>query len=139
MGLYLLDVGVIIIYSFHEIIFDNDYLLVTLNGLLWVPQIMKSFRERSRLGPESYFICVLSVSHIFFPLYVRGCPQNLFQREHNYLTSSILVIIMTVQAYIVREQQKRNPRFFIPKKWRRNLNQYNYFHEFPRQQEGQVD
>jgi hypothetical protein len=38
---------------------------------------------------------------------------------------------MAIQAAIVREQQRRNPRFFVPKKWRRSLNSYNYFHEFP--------
>lgn len=88
--------GVIIIYSFHEVILENDVLLVLVNGLLWVPQIIKTFRERTRIGPDTYFIVVLSCSHIFYPLYIRGCPQNLFDREPNYTTSAILVAVVAI-------------------------------------------
>jgi hypothetical protein len=91
-----IDVGVIILYTFHEFILFNDVLLVLMNGTLWIPQIIKSFKERSRFGPDPYFIVVLSISHIFYPLYVRGCPANLFDRAPSYITSIILILVMAL-------------------------------------------
>jgi PQ loop repeat len=124
-------VGVLIIYTFHKDILENDYLLVAFNGLLWIPQIIKNYRDRSRIGPDLYFIVVLSISHVFFPVYLKGCPSNLFgDKEPNYLVTAVIIAVVSLQAYVVKEQQKRNPRFFVPKRWRRRLNTYNYFHEF---------
>jgi len=133
------DLGVLVVYTFHDYILYNDTLLILMNGGLWLPQIAKSFQERSRQGPSPYFVTVLSGVHVFFPLYLRGCPKNLFDAPTSYLAVSILTTLVALQAILVLQQQKRNPRFFVPKRWRRNFNAYNYFHEFPREPTSTTD
>jgi len=98
-----LDFGVLVIYTFHEIILSSNVLLILLNSGLWLPQIVKSFKERSRLGPSPYFIWVLSASHIFFPLYLKGCPSNLFGKDRSYLTAIILTGLIGLQALLATQ------------------------------------
>ena len=117
----------------YQFSFLRDLLTLTLASLVWVPQIFKNYRNRQKNCPNMYFVVVVSASHLFFPLYLRGCPDSLFDRPYSISFCVIISSVMALQALILRGQQKLNPRFFIPKKYRRRLNEYNYYHEFPEQ------
>lgn len=61
-----------------------DAVLLILNGSLWIPQIIRTYVNKSRLGPDMPYVLIQTVNHIFLPLYQRACPQNLFDREPTY-------------------------------------------------------
>jgi hypothetical protein len=115
---------------FSTLIIFNDALLLIFNGSLWVPQIVRSYLRRSRFGPEPYFVYFLTLSHTFLPIYLRGCPSNVFERQPNYIFTLIFIAYLALQIFVVLQQRKRNPRFFVPLAWRKNPNAFNYFHKF---------
>lgn len=107
-------------------------MLIVFNGSIWVPQIIRSYWRRSRFGPDTNFVYLLTLSHIFLPAYIHGCPSNMFDREPDYLFVLGYLLYQFVQINILLSQKVRNPRFFVPKKWRLNRNAYNYFQRMPK-------
>ena len=99
--------------------------------MIWIPQIRKNYVNRQKNCPNMYYVWIVSISHLFFPMYVRGCPDTLFDRKQSIPYCLFLVFVMGIQLLILRGQQNVHPRFFIPKRYRRKLNEYNYYHEFP--------
>eukprot|EP00347_Sterkiella_histriomuscorum_P023553 403334199 len=122
----------IIIFLSKDIIMNIPYLLVIFNGSLWVPQIYRQYKMKSKFGPEGYLIYGMSAVHSILPIYLNGCPYNLFEADPNYYLVLAYVGYMGLQIYILKQQQIRNPRFFVPKEWRRDPGAYNYYAKFPR-------
>ncbi|CDW77339.1 ring-finger-containing ubiquitin ligase [Stylonychia lemnae] len=125
-----LDFFIIVFYMAKYYILMTNYAIILLNSTLWVPQIIRSYRLRSKFGPESYFVNTLTLSHNFLIFYMRGCPYNIFDKQTNYVFLLIVASFLALQVYIVKYQQLRHPRFFVPIEWRRNPNAYNYYFKF---------
>lgn len=58
--------------------------------------------ERSKLGPDTYFLVILSISHTFYPMYLKGCPSNLFEKESNVVVAVVYAAVVILQIMIVK-------------------------------------
>lgn len=58
--------------------------------------------ERSKLGPDTYFLVILSISHTFYPMYLKGCPSNLFEKESNVFVAAVYAAVVILQIMIVK-------------------------------------
>lgn len=67
-----------------------------------MPQIYKSYTERSKLGPDTYFLVIVSLSHTFYPMYLKGCPSNLFEKESNLVVAFFYAAIVIIQIIIIK-------------------------------------
>eukprot|EP00483_Globobulimina_turgida_P001636 UN01638 len=71
----------------------------------------------------------ITLSKLFFPLYIYGCPFNLLSNKTNYLFCFILIIWSIIQVLILYSMgYKLNSRWFIPE----NMKPIHYkYHKTP--------
>lgn len=96
------------------------------NGLVWVPQILKNSMNKARNVPDNKFIISMTLTQSFLPLYLRGCPNNQFLAEPNQTWSFFFLLLITSQVLILIFQKKLGARFFLPEKYR-YWNEFNYY------------
>jgi len=88
----------------------------------WIPQIAWSAWIGTRPALTRHFILGISFSRLMLPLYVWGCPVNIFSGElYPRLSTApsvgyccILVSFQVVQVTVLLLQEKLGPRWFIP-------------------------
>ena len=115
--------------SFLLIVFQSWFLykpvaFLTCNCGLWIPQIIKSFRNRSRKVPPTQLVVAMLALQSLLPLYLKLSPYNFLEVQEDYLTGSAMLLMMIAQVLILRSQQLWGSRWFVPEKWRRNPNAY---------------
>ena len=107
----------------------NKYTLFAISGLVLIPQIVLNAINKSRNTPSMSFAVLMAVTQAFFPLYIRGCPQNILELKPDVNWATILMWIIFAQIAILFLQRKWGSRFFIPKLWR-FWNEHNYYKNF---------
>ena len=111
---------------FSDIIISSLYLLLILNGMIWIPQIIKNVYNKSRNVPNITFIISMTLTQCFLPVYIRGCPKNLFIVKPHIFWSFWFSAIVLAQLIILICQRRIGARFFLPFKLR-NWKQYDYY------------
>lgn len=87
------------ISSFLLIVFQSWFLykplaLLTFNCSLWIPQIIKNFRNRSRKVPPTQVVVSMLALQSLLPLYLKLSPNNFLEVSEDYLTGSAMLLIM---------------------------------------------
>eukprot|EP00347_Sterkiella_histriomuscorum_P000980 403373792 len=125
----------IFFYSLNRYILEINWLLILLNGSIWIPQIIQTYHMRSRKGPDLSYAIILTISHSFLPLYSRLCPNNIFEREPEYFFGFLYAGYMIIQVGIIYLQKVLGPRFIVPKRFRQQINTHNYFVKIKKSQQ----
>jgi hypothetical protein len=111
-------------------------LLVVLFYSFWVPQIVYNIVAGTRKAFHPAYYVGTSLTRLFIPLYLLGCPQNflllLFDHSHGTTTTTasaaasasivpysvlacvVLVLWMAVQVVFLALQDHLGPRFCVP-------------------------
>ena len=77
------------------------------------------------------FASALFTVQSFTPLYMKMDSQNFVDHETDRVAGMIIILFMALQLAIIKSQQTYGPRWFIPKRFRRNPYSYDYFHTVP--------
>jgi hypothetical protein len=122
--------------SFGVALLQNWFLydalpLILFNSTIWVPQIIKTFVERTRRGPPMQLALSFMALQSFLPLYLKMYRGNFLDHQTNILTGIAMLLLMMLQLIVMYLQQKLGPRWFVPKKWRLGVNEHNYFQDVP--------
>lgn len=88
--------------------------LITILYSFWIPQIIHNAVTASRKSLQTSFLCVMSISRMFLPLYFFGCPSNFLNMPTNYAFCYLIVFYLLLQSSIVYMQDTYGSRFFIP-------------------------
>lgn len=116
---------------FQDTLLYNEWAILLLNATLWIPQIVRSYIRRSRRGPSTQFAIALFALQSFLPLYLKLYPGNFLDQETNMVFAALLILFMAAQLFVMSRQQTHGGRWFVPEKYRRDANQYNYYHAVP--------
>ena len=130
--------------SFGVALLQNWFLydalpLILFNSTIWVPQIVKTFVERSRRGPPMQLALSFMALQSFLPLYLKLYRGNFLDHPTNILTGIGMLLLMLAQLVVMYLQQRLGPRWFVPKKWRLGPNEHNYFVDVPHARAGLTD
>jgi len=125
----------LVAYLYQVRILYSNVMLIIFNCSLWLPQIYLNYKTRSRQTPNLGYVIAATLCHSFLPLYIKGCPYNLLDKEPNYPVALFIAAYMAGQVLLIYYQQKKGARFFVPREWRRDPNAYNYFRHFELREE----
>ena len=105
---------------------NNFYFTYTLFfSTTWLFQIYHSASTRTK-PPMSYgYIFVFTISKMFFPLYLKACPFNIYGLRPAYGKSICISVTLLIEAIILSLQKLIGPKFVIPKFLREES--YNYY------------
>ena len=67
----------------------------------------------------------------FMPLYLKMDSSNFLDLETDNVSAMLIILFMSIQLFIIRRQQTHGPRWFVPKRFRRNRNAHEYIHTVP--------
>eukprot|EP00347_Sterkiella_histriomuscorum_P022481 403338328 len=100
-----------------------DIFMVLFFGTIWIPQIIVNhiLGQHSRYHLSPGFVFFSSCHFIFFPVYMRGCPENLFMTQPHQSTVVIIVTSITLQFLTLLFQSVRNPIRYLPRRMRRRM------------------
>ena len=115
----------IVAVSLSDYIFSYSFLLVIMNGLIWIPQIIENVINRSRNVPMPSFLISLSLSQGFMPVYYLLFGSNIFEFKSSPKWGLTLLFIHWLSIVILLLQRKYGSRFFIPKYFK-NKSDYQY-------------
>eukprot|EP01156_Anaeramoeba_ignava_P014161 Anaeramoba_ignava/a608398_22.p1 GENE.a608398_22~~a608398_22.p1 ORF type:complete len:504 (-),score=103.58 a608398_22:200-1687(-) len=112
--------GVILVYNFP--VFFKVFIFFLYS--FWIPQIISnSLENTNHFGSIGYFIGT-SFTKLYTPIYFFFYKGN-FLRVKPDQRFTIYLIIFVISLLIIILSQKKNPRYFIPKKFLPE--KYNYF------------
>jgi hypothetical protein len=80
----------------------------------WLPQIVLNAVQDSRKTFLRPYVVVVTLSRLFFPLYLYACPSNFWNVAPNPVLSTAIVLWLVGQATVLLMQDKWGPRFFVP-------------------------
>ena len=103
------------------------YLILIVYTLSWSSQIILSFYKNSRPPMPRLYIVWLSLSRLFFPIYIKGYKNNFFDLRPSYLKVGLLVIIIFAEALILILQKSLGARIIVPKKFRKQNQVFDYY------------
>jgi hypothetical protein len=72
----------------------ETWILLLTNSSLWIPQIVKSYRERSRKGPSMQLAVGLLFIQCFLPLYLKMCPNNFLELQTDQTAGLAMLGVM---------------------------------------------
>ena len=100
-----------------------DLLMITFFGTIWIPQIVLNhvMGHHSRYHLSPAFLIFSSAHFIFFPAYVRGCPENVFHTQPHTTTIVIIGTSIVLQLFILLMQSIRDPVQYLPRRMRRRI------------------
>ena len=112
----LVAMGCVFIFQHWPVI------LVLLLYSVWIPQIVHSAKTGVRKPLLVSYYVGTGISRLYIPLYMLGCPDNIFARindnfEVNALAVVALVLWTGAQLLMLFLQDKYGPRFFVPASW----------------------
>ena len=108
--------------------FPNGWHWLILIGFYgyWTPQIMHNVEQgTARRGLQKRFIIGQTLCRLFVPLYVWACPYNFFFVEPNRWVFA-LAGYSIAQAGVLIGQDLLGPRFFLPSRFFRAEQRYDY-------------
>ena len=73
------------------------------------------------------YIVWLSLSRLFFPIYIKGYKNNFFDLRPSYFKIGILVFIIFAEAIILILQKSLGARIIVPKKFRKQNQVFDYY------------
>lgn len=110
---------------------ENDYGLLIFNASVWIPQIAKTYKMRSRKGPSMSLVFSLSALQMFTPMYLKCTSDNFLDREPNRSGALLIILVLAFQQFVIRMQQIRGPRWFVPERYRIDPLAFNYYQTVP--------
>ena len=116
----------IVAVSLSDFVFSNWFVIVTLNGIVWIPQILRNIRRRTKDVPYPFYWVALSFSQAFMPCYFLFSPSNIFEIRSNKYAAYFLVFMHVTSILILYLQRLFGSQFIIPLKYRSVG--FNYFH-----------
>ena len=117
--------------------YDNFYITYSLFFFgTWFFQIYHSATTGTK-PPMSYsYIFIFSLCKMFIPLYIKGCPYNLFEFRPAYGKVSLISVTIIVEAIILSLQKLIGPKIVIPRFLREQAFEYYIgINEIPNTQE----
>ena len=103
------------------------YLILIVYTLSWLSQIILSYCKNSRPPMPRLYIVWLSLSRLFFPIYIKGYKNNFFDLRPSYFKIGILVFIIFAEAIILILQKSLGARIIVPKKFRKQNQVFDYY------------
>ena len=91
----------LLLYIFNTLIIYNSALLFMFNASIWLPQIYRNYKKRCRQTPDMSFAVALTCCHSFLPIYMRGCPYNLLDKQPDLMMASCLIMYLGLQLGIM--------------------------------------
>ncbi|CAD8134818.1 unnamed protein product [Paramecium octaurelia] len=123
----------LIIYFVLMYFLSNYNWFICLTGLILLPQIIHNIRLGNNPKFISYFVFGILVPSMFYQIYNRGCPSNLYGLEPSLAFCMIYLSEYLLQIIVLYIQFKLGPRSFIPKCFLPK--QYNYYRQLNIQDE----
>jgi transmembrane E3 ubiquitin-protein ligase len=98
------------------------WVLVFLLYSFWVPQIVHSVRTGIKKPLLDYYYIGTGLCRLYIPLYILGCPDNIFSRidadfKASFPSEIILIVWTFTQLSILYMQNTYGPRYLIPRSW----------------------
>ena len=92
--------------SFGVALLQNWFLydalpLILFNSTIWVPQIIKTFVERTRRGPPMQLALSFMALQSFLPLYLKMYRGNFLDHQTNILTGIAMLLLMMLQLIVM--------------------------------------
>lgn len=91
----------------------------------WMFQIYHSASTGTKPPMSFGYIFVFTISKMFFPLYLKACPSNIYGLRPAYGKSIFISVTLLIEAIILSLQKLIGPKFVIPKFLREQS--YNYY------------
>eukprot|EP00698_Gefionella_okellyi_P015624 TRINITY_DN4421_c0_g1_i2.p1 TRINITY_DN4421_c0_g1~~TRINITY_DN4421_c0_g1_i2.p1 ORF type:complete len:294 (+),score=34.53 TRINITY_DN4421_c0_g1_i2:812-1693(+) len=103
------------------------FLHVLVLGLyaFWVPQIVHNVMRNTSNAFEPRYVIAMSITRLYIPLYIYGCPNNILFVEPRPFFCAFLVLFMAAQATVLLMQDKWGPRWIVPQFLRPKLYDYH--------------
>eukprot|EP01041_Mallomonas_annulata_P000309 gene309-564_t len=115
---YLCLFGAMLVLVFFQ---TRPVVIVLLLYSFWLPQIVYNAVAGSRRPFFPSFAICMSASRLVFPLYILGCPQNIFaliyDKEGDVASPMACLILVgwtILQVLVLHLQDRWGPRFFFP-------------------------
>ena len=86
-------------FIFFFVTFSPIGLILTMSSL-WVPQIIQNIRNQAKNAPGLCYIIAVSVQHIYVPVFINFCPENMMEYEPNPLVGVIIILITLFEVWI---------------------------------------
>ena len=100
---------------------------ILINSLFLVPQIVHNVRFGNKLGGQFEYLTILASTQLYF-IYLKGYSDNVLRYHPQPFVCVAIVLLVALQVYVVTQQNKRGPYFFIRKDWLPNY--FNYYKTF---------
>ena len=115
-GVLLVAMGCVFLFQRFPVV------LVFLLYSIWVPQIIHSAKTGVRKPLLEYYYIGTGISRLYIPLYMLGCPDNIFSRiNESFQVNTVAVVMLVlwtgVQLVMLFLQDRYGPRFFVPASW----------------------
>lgn len=105
--------GVFLAYNFSSLI---SVLFVLLYSF-WVPQIIRNVWRDSQHSLSPKYVIVMTVTRMFVPAYLLGCPDNFFKLRPNWTLLIVLLTVLLAQMAFLLSQHYFGSRWFVPAMW----------------------
>eukprot|EP00210_Caulerpa_lentillifera_P001962 g1883.t1 len=105
--------GILIAFHFQRYM---HYLMFFLYSF-WIPQIIHCIREDVRQPLKPFFIIGMTISRLFLPFYLYGCPVNMLEIKLNFSLCLLLFVYVSVQVSVLLVQYYYGPHCFLPKRF----------------------
>ena len=87
---------------FQQYLLYETWSILVFCGSLWIPQIVHSYRQRSRKGPSAYLATSLFTMQTFMPLYLKAPCGNFLDQEPSVLALLLLISFMALQLIVMK-------------------------------------
>eukprot|EP00826_Nyctotherus_ovalis_P062274 TRINITY_DN8981_c0_g1_i10.p4 TRINITY_DN8981_c0_g1~~TRINITY_DN8981_c0_g1_i10.p4 ORF type:complete len:132 (+),score=1.21 TRINITY_DN8981_c0_g1_i10:1201-1596(+) len=74
-------------------------LLILALGFLWIPQIIKNMRNQARKAPSLPFIIIISIEHIYVPVFANLVENNVMENEPKMWVAIVLISVIVVEVF----------------------------------------
>lgn len=118
----------IFIYVWFLFNYFSSPFFIIINSLFLVPQIVHNLRFGNKLGNQYEYLILLCSSQIFF-IYLKGYPDNFFLYHPQFLVCVAIVLLTSLQIWIIITQNVKGTYFFIKRSWLPNYYEYYYTFE----------
>lgn len=109
-------VTLILLIGMDYIIY-NSVFLILFWGLMWVPQIYKNIvNQRKKICLR--YVYSMTAIQTMYPLYLKGCPENIFELEYDLKFTFIFISVVFLQLLVINLQRRFGSNFFIPSAFR---------------------
>ena len=97
----LFYVAVFTAVVFQNVLIYRTWAIMLFNSSIWLPQIIHSYRLRSRRGPPLQMAISLSAVQSFLPLYVKVIDGNFLDQEADPLGAFFILAFLGLQVFVL--------------------------------------